>query len=70
MIAAMDADGSGTISQDEFMAYLEAKKDIIKQSNIEDAGTDDPWSWLWEHVHIFGVQLGYRKKDYICDFRS
>ena len=70
MIAVMDTDGSGTVRKDEFMAYLEARRDIIEASNIKDAGTDDPWSWLWVHVHIFGFQLPYRKKDYICDFRS
>jgi len=70
MIAEMDTDGSETISKDEFMAYLDSIKDIIKSSNVEDTGTDNPWSWLWVHVHVFGIQLGYRKIDCICDFRT
>jgi len=34
MIAEMDTDGSGTISKDEFLAYIIGKKEIIKQSNV------------------------------------
>ena len=28
------------------------------------------WSFLWEHIKVFGIQLKWRKKDLICDFRS